>query len=269
MTTIGVYAQVIRRRRAAFLWWALGIAGTAALLAAAYPTIRDNGELDRTFANLPPGVEALLGLSGGNLLSSPVGYLDSQFFANILPVLLLVYAIGLAAWTIAGDEAAGSLELLLANPVSRVRVALARLAALVVLLAGLDVVCVLALAVLSPTTGLNKGLPVTHVIAATVAATLLALTFATVAFAVGAATGSRPVALAVASVLALGGYVLEGMAQQISALHPVGLVNPWHWLLANDPLRHGLTWQSWIPPVIAVGLIASIALPRLAHRDLH
>jgi ABC-2 type transport system permease protein len=239
-----------------------------ALLAVAYPTVRDNSELDKTFANLPNGVEALLGLSGGNLLSSPTGYLDSQFFSNILPIMLLVFAVGPAAWSVAGDEAAGSLELLLANPVGRVRVALARFGALVILLTGLTAVCVGALIVLAPAAGLNKGLPAGHVAAGAIASALLALTFAAVAFAVGAATGSRPAALSAAAALAVTGYVLEGLAQQIHALHPVGAVNPWHWLLANDPLGHGLTWRTWIPPLIATVVLAVAGLPRFASRDI-
>jgi ABC-2 type transport system permease protein len=214
-------------------------------------------------------VQALLGLSGGNLLTSPTGYLDSQFYANILPVMLLVYAIGLAAWAVAGDEAAGSLELLLANPISRIRVAVARLAALVVLIACLAAVCIVTLVGLAPATGLNDGLSTTHLAVATVAVSLLALTFAAVAFAVGAATGSRPAALGCAAALAVAGYVLEGLAQQIDALRPVNVVNPWHWLLAHDPLRYGLAWQSWAPPVLAILMLSAVGLPRLARRDLH
>lgn len=263
-----VLTQTMHRRRGSLAWWALAVAGICGLLSVAYPTVRDNHELDSTFANLPPGVEALLGLSGGNALTSPAGYLDSQFFANILPIMLLVFAVGLAAWTVAGDEAAGSLELLLANPVSRVRVALARFAALVCLLAVLAAVCVLALAALAPSTGLNHDLTVSRLAAATVAATLLALAFAAVAFAVGAATGSRPAALAAAAGLAVTGYVLEGLAQQVPALHPIRLVDPWHWLLASDPIRHGLSWQAWAPPLIATVALVAAGLPRLAHRDL-
>ena len=216
----------------------------------------------------PPGVEALLGLSGGNLLSSPAGYLNSQFFANILPIMLLVFGVGAGAATIAGDEAAGTLELLLANPISRVRVALARLAALAVMLAALAVVCTVALIALAPSTGLDHGLSAGHLAAATVAAALTAFTFAAVAFAVGAATGRRGTALAIAAGLAVAGYVLHGLAAQVHALHPTEAANPWRWLLSSDPLRNGLTWHTWLPPVVAVTALAVASLPRLARRDL-
>ena len=240
----------------------------AALLAVAYPTVRGNSELDKTFANLPPGVEALLGLSGGNPLSSPSGYLNSQFFANILPVMLLVFGIGSGAAAIAGDESAGTLELLLANPISRVRVALARLGALAAMLSALAAVCAIALIVLAPSTGLNRGLSSAHIVAATVAATLTAFTFAGVAFAVGAATGRRGTALALAAGLAVAGYLLEGLAPQVNVLHPTGAVNPWHWLLSADPLRHGLTWHTWLLPLASVTAFTVISMPRLARRDL-
>src|SRR5262249_56535699 len=104
---------------------------------------------------------------GGNVGASQAGYPDSQCFANILPVMLLVFAIGVAAWSVAGDERAGTLELLLANPIRRVTVALARLCALVVMLAVLVGVGALTLVGLAPTTGLDKGLSAGHVAAAT------------------------------------------------------------------------------------------------------
>jgi ABC-2 type transport system permease protein len=238
------------------------------LLAVAYPTVRGNQQLDKTFANLSPGVQTLLGLSGNNRLSSPIGYLDSEFYANIWPLMVLVFSIGVAAWTIAGDEQAGTLELLAANPISRVRIALARYAALLALTVTLVFVCVVALSALAPFTGLNHGLPATRLAAATVAAALCALVFATAAFAVGAVTGSRPIALAAAAGLAIAGYVLEGLSAQVAALRDTRWVNPWHWLLGADPLRHGLTTQAWLPAVCACAVLMMLGLPALARRDL-
>jgi ABC-2 type transport system permease protein len=260
--------QVVHRRRVSLLWWSLGLVAFVALLAIAYPTVRDNSELDKTFAGLPASVQTLLGLSAANSLTSPVGYLNSQYFANVLPLILLIFAIALGAWAISGDEAAGTLELLLANPVSRVRVALERAAALILLLAALASVAGVALVALAPVTGLDNGVPLERIIAATAAAAFLALAFAAVAFAVGAATGKRSIATAIAATLAIAGYAIEGLAAQVKLLQPIRAVSPWHWLLDSDPLRHGLVLKAWLLPLALSLLLVGLGTARFARRDL-
>jgi ABC-2 type transport system permease protein len=265
---LAIVWQVVRRRRISLLWWSLGLAAFVGLLAVAYPTVRDNSELDRTFAGLPPSVQTLLGLSAANPLTSPVGYLNSQYFANVLPLILLVFAIGLGAWAISGDEAAGTLELLLANPVSRKQVAVARAAALVVLLGVLIAVAASALVALAPPTGLNKGLPLGRMVAATAACGFLALVFACIAFAVGAAWGRRSIAMASAATLAIASYVIEGLAAQVRVFQPVRAVSPWHWLIDSDPLRHGLVLESWLLPVAVSLVLIGLVTTLFTRRDL-
>jgi ABC-2 type transport system permease protein len=260
--------QVVRRRRASLFWWSLGLLLFVGLLAIAYPTIRHNSELDKTFAGLPPSVQTLLGLNASNTLTSPIGYLNSQYFANVLPLILLIFAIGLGAWAISGDEAAGTLELLLSNPVCRTRVALERAAALILLLAVLTAVAAVALVAVAPPTGLDQGLPLGRIVAATAACGFLALALAAVAFAVGATTGRRSSAMASAATLAIAGYVIEGLGAQIKALQPVRAASPWHWLLDSDPLRHGLVTEAWLPPLAVSLILVALSTVWFARRDL-
>jgi ABC-2 type transport system permease protein len=265
---ISVAGYAIRRQLTALLWWTVGLAGLTALLVAAYPTVRDNAELDRTFAGLPPGVEQLLGLGSGDLLTSPSGYLDSQFFTNLFPMALMIYAIGYAAWTIAGDEQAGSLELLLANPIGVARVALARLAALLVTLAWLAAVPAVVVAAGGPATGVSAGLPLIRLFGAAAVTALTALVFAAVAFAVGAATGSRSMAIGVAAGLAVVGYLVEGLAPAVRALHAFRVVDPWHWLIGADSLRNGPSATAILAPLAVTIVLAASCLPVLSRRDL-
>lgn len=265
---LAVLRQAVRRRRLGTLWWSLGLVAFVALLALAYPTVRDNSELDKTFAGLPPSVQAALGLGPNGSLTSPVGYLNSQYFANILPALLLIFAIGLAAWAISGDEAAGTLELLLANPVSRFRVAAERAGALVVLLTALTLAAAAALVLLAPAVGLDQGLGADRLIAATIASALLALTFAAVAFCLGAATASRSLAIAVSSALAVAAFVIQGLAAQMPALRPLRALSPWQWDLGSNPLQHGLTLQAWLLPLAVSLVLMALGAAGLARRDL-
>lgn len=266
--TAAVLVQSVTRRRVAIAWWCAGLVGIAALLAVAYPTVRDNVSLDRTFENLPPSVLAALGLDSGNTLTSPIGYLNSQFFANILPVMFLVFALGFAAWAVSGDEAAGTLELLLSNPVSRARVALERVGALVLLLALLTAVTAATLVVLAPATGLTAGADAAHLTEATLASALLALTYAAVAFGLGAAGFSRGTALAVASAAAVAGYVVQGLAEQVPLLRPLRAAMPWHWLIDGNPLRDGLIWQTWVLPLAVSAVLITTGTLLFARRDL-
>lgn len=264
---IEVFVNVLWRRRTSLLWWSVGVLAADALLAVAYPTVRDNTELDQTFAGLPPGVQAALGLQAG-AITSPAGYLNSQYFANLLPILLLVFAIGLAAWSIAGDEAAGTLELLLSNPVTRTGVASGRFAGVATEIAALTAVAALGLVVLAPFTGLTDGLPAVRMLEASLATGLLALTFAAVAYAVGAASGSRGLAISIAAALAVGLFIVEGLAAQVPPLRPLREASPWHWLLGTDPIRRGLLWQSWVLPLATSAVVAVAGTAAFVRRSL-
>jgi beta-exotoxin I transport system permease protein len=216
---------------------------------------------------LPPGVQAVLGLQAG-ALTSPPGYLNSQYFANLLPILLLVFGIGLAAWSVAGDEAAGTLELLLSNPISRLRLALERAGALIVALALLTALAGLGLVALAPSTGLSRGLTAERILDASIATGLLALTFAALAFAVGAATGSRALAVSVSAAIAVALFMIEGLAEQVKLLRPIREASPWHWALHSDPIGNGLKWEAWVLPLLVSAVLIMASSVAFTRRDL-
>jgi ABC-2 type transport system permease protein len=264
---ISIVVHAVRRRRLGLLGWSIGLVGVVALIAVSYPAVRGNTELDQTFAQLSPAVRSLLGLTGNTGLTSPAGYLDSQFFANLLPVLLLVFGIGAGAWAIAGDEDAGTLELLLANPIGRGGVALARFAALTIMLAGLAAVALAALLLARAPAGLTQ-VSVPRLSAAVASSAALGLAYAAIAFAVGAVGGRRGAAIATASGLAVVGFVLEGLGEAVTSLRPLRDAMPWHWLLGTDPLRNGLSWESFGLPLTLALALAAIGTATFVHRDL-
>ena len=89
------------------------------------------------------------------------------------------------------------------------------------LVAALSIVTAAGMVLMAAPVGLNRGLPATRIVAAVVATALLALAYAAVAFAVGVATGRRAAAVAVASALAVAQFLIEGLAEQVSALRPM------------------------------------------------
>jgi ABC-2 type transport system permease protein len=157
----------------------------------------------------------------------------------MIPLLFLVAAIGAGARAIAGEEEKGTLDLLLANPVSRRRVLLEKLGALIVEVLALGLVLWLTLWIGgSATTMKVSG---AHLGAGAASAALLAIVFGTIALMVGAATGKRGLASGLAAALAVAAYVVNSLAPLVSALEPLQKASPIYHYAVADPLRKGLS----------------------------
>jgi ABC-2 type transport system permease protein len=116
------------QRRWSTFGWSLGVFGFIFITMVFYPSFKDSGEqLAKTFQDLPPAAVQLFG--GSTDFFSPVGYLNSQIFFLMLPLLLTMLAVSLGASLIARDEQDGTLETLLARPVSRAHVLFGKIVA--------------------------------------------------------------------------------------------------------------------------------------------
>jgi ABC-2 type transport system permease protein len=185
----------------------------------------------------------------------------------MFPILLLVFGIGIASWSVAGAEREGTLEPLLANPVRRSRVALGRYAGLVLLLAVVVVVTTLVLIALRGPFQLSE-ISVANLVAAGVASFLLALLFATITYAVGAATGRKGLAAALGGGLAAATYVVFGLGSFVSALESVRWLSPWYWFLEPSPLVDGWTLASIALPLLVIVPAVALGTVWFTRRDL-
>ncbi|PSL06958.1 ABC-2 type transport system permease protein [Haloactinopolyspora alba] len=262
----GVLRQMLRERVRSLLWWSIAVGALAAITGGSYPTVKEFGSgFDEMMEQMPEGVSEMLGASSG--LVTPDGYLNSQFYSNIFPILLLVFGIMVAAWTVAGAEREGTLEPLLANPVSRTRVALERFAGVAVLLAVLTLVGTGVLAALRGPFELDPlGLNVFAAVG--VATFLLALLFASLTFAVGAATGSKGAAIAVGAGLAAATYVVFALSAFVDFFDDLRWTSPWHWFLEPSPLTDGWTPASTLLPLAVIVPAVVIGTAVFARRDL-
>jgi ABC-2 type transport system permease protein len=233
-----VLLKSLRDLRRSFFWWSLGLAGLVALMVSVYPSVRDNEALNKLVNDYPAALKGFVAFGGEIDYVSAAGYLGSELFSFMVPLLLLVAAIGAGTRAIAGEEEQGTLDLLLANPISRRRVALEKLAALIAEIVGLGIVLFAALEVGSRAVALE--ISASHLAAATTAAVLLAVSFGAIALLLGAATGRRGRASGVAAALAVASYVVNGLAPLVGALRPLQKVSPFYHYAASNPLRQGL-----------------------------
>jgi len=261
-----VLPKTLRDLRRGFLYWSLGITALVALHIGVYPSVRDNPALNELAESYPEAIKGFIGFGGELDWVSAPGYLGAELYSFVVPLLLLIVAIGAGSGALAGEEERGTLELLLSLPVSRVRVALEKLAALVAEVVGLALVLLAALWI--GVTAIDMNVSGAHLAAATLSAVLLAIGFGAIALAAGAATGKRSIAIAVSSAGAVAAYVVNSLAPLVSELEPVQRISPFYFYSASDPLRRGLDLVyvlALVGIVVAAGIAALVAAER---RDL-
>ena len=260
-----VLSETLRDGRRSLLWWTTGLVALVALNVAFYPSVRDDPALSDYAKDLPESVRALF--AGGELdLASPVGYLNSQVFALMAPLLLLIFSIGAGAGAVAGEEERGTLDLLLAHPLQRREYVIQRFLALATLVFVLVLALLATVALGSWLVDLEIGFG--KLVAASVSAGLLALLFGAIALAVGAISPGRTRAIAVAAALALMAWVFDGLGQAIAALESWRPLAPYYHALGQNPLREGASWEGWAILALATAVFVTVAAVGLERRDV-
>ena len=263
-----VLMRVLADRRRGAVWWALGMALGVASIVGLWPSVREDQRIDRVVEHLPASMRALIGSQVSIPLSSAPGYLQARLFSTTLPILLLVYAIGLGARAIGGAEEDGTLQLVMTAPVTRRRVAYERLAASVLLLFGLVVVGLIAACALGALVNIFDDVSVRRMLIATAAAAELALLFLAIAFTAGAVTGRRGPAVTTASAIAVGTYVLYGLAASAEAIKAVRVLSPWWWMLDRNLLVQSPTFLALGLPLLLALVIFAVGIAQFDQRDL-
>ena len=260
--------ELLRRglldRRRALIAWSIGVSAYVLLIAAIFPSVKSSKELDRLVESYPDALKSLFGIGSGSLTSGP-GFLDAELFSFMLPLFVLVLAIGSGVRTLAGAEDAGRLELLLAYPVRRGRAVLAKAVGVAVEVALVCATILVVLAVLDPLFGLE--LASGKLAAAVVGLAVVGILHGWLAIAVGAALASRTLALGVPAALAAGGYLIGGLHDLAGWLDPFRLLSAFWWV-GSSPLQNGA--RGWGIFVVAAAALAALAGAMLLfeRRDL-
>ncbi len=262
-----VFGQSLRELRRPMLWWSVGLVGLVALMTAVYPSVRDNPALNNLVQDYPEALKAFIAFGGSVDYVSGAGYLGSELFSFMVPLLFVIAAVSSGAGAIAGEEERGTLELLLSQPLTRQRFAVAKLLSATTEVAVLATVLWLALAAGVRIVGLD--ISSWNVLAASMTAGALALTFGSIAFVIGAATGRKAVAVGLAAAAAVAAYLVNALASLVSALEPLQKASPFYHYAASDPLRQGFA-ASHLLFLLAIAVIAAFAgVLAFDRRDVH
>ena len=260
-----VFLKTLRDQRRSLLWWGIGVVALTSLTVAFYPAFSDVPDFDEIFEQMP---EALTRMFAGEFtdLTSPEGFLNGQLFFFVIPLMFVIFAVLGGSAAIAGEEGAGTLNLLLTSPTPRWRVVVHKFGAVAVATLVLALLMWVGLAVGAVVVGMDISL--VKLAAACLSTALLAVAFGTFALALGCITGARGLSAGAASAVALAAYFLNALAPLSDALTPLQKLSPFYYFIGADPLANGL---NALHVVVLLGLTAAalgVALFTFERRDV-
>jgi ABC-2 type transport system permease protein len=260
-----IILKTLRDRRRSMLLWGLGLLALAAMMIAFYPVIRHATFISEYLESFP---EEFMALFAGEVTNyaSPEGYLNSELFFLMYPLLLLVFAIGFGSGAIAGEEEQGTLDLLLSNPLNRWRLVLEKFTAMVVCTLLLVVVFWATLAIGGAI--IDMGLNLLRLAAVCFSGFLLAIAYGAIALAAGCARGKRGLSIGVAGALGVYGYMLNALAPLIDWLEPFQVASPFYYYIDASPLFNGLNPLHAAALIGLTALLLGIAIVTFERRDL-
>ncbi|GAB3844401.1 ABC transporter permease subunit [Dactylosporangium cerinum] len=232
-----VFWKTMRDNRRAWIGWTVALTAVAAMYASFYPSINSPAMAD-ALNSFPQSLKEAFHMED---YTKPENYFAVSVFGLLVPILIAVFAISAGARAVAGDEEAGTLDLVQTQPVSRVSLALQRFLAIVVALVTVAAfMCLVVIALRGPGqfTALSPG----RLFAICLQLALFGLLFAALAYGVGAWTGRRVHAIAVGAAVAVLGYLGDSFFTQIDSLKWTEKLSPFDWYLGGEPLKHGVQW---------------------------
>lgn len=244
----GVITKTLYDRRWFLLGWFAGFVFLAWFVGIFYNTFGSSDVINEQLKTLPPSLKSIAGMSGD--FNTVPGYFGSQIFGKTMPMIAAVLGIMLGV-SLAVEEEEGTLQTLLAMPLSRTRVYLGKWLAPVIIFGLLMVgLCVgLAISLWQQ----NLSLDTWKVLQATTNVWLFLVFFLSLTYAIGAAFGKKAIAIAVSSILAIAGYFLNALAAGVEALQPYDKLSVYYYYGSDNVLTKGLNYAH-------VGIIAGLSI---------
>lgn len=257
--------KTLFEQRRPLLWWSLGTVAMVLIIVAYYPSVRDDPSLTDFMESLPEAAQAFSGGIGIDF-SSPDGWVNSQFFANVGPLIFIIYGVILGAGALGREEDRGTAELLLTTPVPRRRIVIEKALAFVALLALLGLVLFVSL--LAGAQAFDMELGVGDVLAASAQTALLGAFFGALALAISAALGPRGHAAAISGAVAFAAFILYSLAPVVESLDEVQKASPFYWYLSDDPVANGFNLGHTAVLVAATTALIALAVWLFDRRDV-
>lgn len=259
---VAEFMHTLRRLRGQIVGWSIGIGLYGLLMALLFDSVSAMGDLEQLLEAYPQEIMAFFGDIVA--IGTPEGYLGIYYFAY-MHVIIGILAISAGASLIIGDEEKGTLDLIMAHPISRSSLFVGRLLAYVAAL--VIILFVGWLSWIIPAQGTNLDLTWIEFLRPFLPLLATLLMFGMLALALSMVMPSARMAGMVSGGLLVANYLLIGLSNINENLADAVRFTPLYYYQGGEAVT-ALNW-GWLAGLAGVALmLALFAWWRFQQRDI-
>lgn len=245
------FRHSLRRLRGQSIGWGIGVALYGVMMAALYRSVVEMEGLEQMIRGYPKELMAFFG--DVQAMASPAGYMDVYFF-SYMTLIIGVFVVSAFASVLVGDEEKGTLDLVLAYPISRTALFWGRFLGLVVAVAFILVLGWLGWVIPAG----SSGLDLSWVEMARPFLSLFAqlILFGALTLLLSMILPSARLAAMLSGALLVGNFLLKGLVVLDSGLETVFRFTPLYYYQGGAAIN-GLDW-AWLVGLLAISAALAI-----------
>lgn len=250
--------------RSAAIWGLLfGIFGV--MMVSIFPAMADGPALEELADSYPKGFLEAAGVEDITIMGTIEGFLETQIFGLIVPLVLPFFAILAAARAIAGAEETGTLDVLMGNPLPRWQLVVAYFVTTAVSLAG--VLAIFGLFLWGSAQFIDAELTLGATAGGVFGVWPLCVFFGGLAMLCSAIFHRRILAIGVSGAVLFGMYVLDvlgGLVEELEGVRNLSAI--YHY---GSPMIDGIDWTSFAGLTAAALIFVILAIVAFRRRDIY
>jgi len=258
-----VFRYTLRRFRGQILGWGIALALLSVLLVSMYDSFAGEQEQFQELLEVYPSeITAFMG--DFSTMWTPEGWVSIEFF-SYMPLILGIFGVLVGSGLLVSDEEKGTLDLIMAHPMSRTALFMGRLLAFVTATVAILVITWLGFIVSMTWSSIDIGwgrmwLPMLSLLAELLLFGAMSLFFSML-------LPSRRLAATTAGLLLVASFFITGLAKINEDLEPVAKLSPLNYYQTQEAF-HALN-GAWLAGLLAAAvLFAALAWWRFQRRDI-
>lgn len=262
--TMPLLLKTFRDHWRGLLGWGIGLVAMSSIQLSVYPTVRSSAAGLASFIENYP--ETLRQIFRMNDYTSGPGYLSTELFSFMVPLIFISIGASWGGNATALEEERRTADLLLTLPVSRANIIITKVSA--ALFAQLILATVLASSLLIGVRFVDLSISTPRIIAGCFTCVLLGVLFHSIAILFGAISGKKSLALGGTIALAISGFVLYSLAPLVHTFDRITPINPFQWTLGSQPLTRGISLGYSVTSVLVSLAIYILSISLFSKRDI-